>query len=154
MLRAALAYAKRGIPVFPCRTGGKEPLTPRGFKDATTDPRKVHAYWRRWPGANIGVPTGSRSGLLVLDEDRAGAIGELEEEQEPLPATTRARTGGGGLHLWFRLPAGVEIRNSAGRLAEGMDVRGEGGYVVAPPSHTEGAYGWLDKTPLAAPRRG
>ncbi len=146
LLRAALAYAKRGYPVFPCRPGGKEPLTRRGFKDATTDRSRVHAWWTRWPGANIGIPTGEASGLLVLDEDRTGALSELPGE---LPKTTTARTGGGGLHMLYRYPAGEEIRNSASKLGAGIDVRGEGGYVIAPPSRTTGPYEWIERLPLA-----
>jgi DNA-binding Lrp family transcriptional regulator len=132
--------------VFPCRPGGKEPLTRRGFKDATTDRSRVHAWWTRWPGANIGIPTGEASGLLVLDEDRVGALSELPGE---LPETTTARTGGGGLHMLYRYPAGEEIRNSAGKLGDGIDVRGEGGYVIAPPSRTTGPYEWIERLPLA-----
>jgi hypothetical protein len=59
------------------------------------------------------------------------------------------RTGGGGIHLFFRYPRGTEIRNSAGLLGPGLDVRGEGGYVVVPPSHTQGSYEWVDSSPLA-----
>src|SRR3712207_7566457 len=73
LLRAALAYARRGIPVFPCEPGGKAPLTYSGFWDATTDARRIKTWWDRWPHANVGVPTGERSGLLILDIDpRAG----------------------------------------------------------------------------------
>jgi hypothetical protein len=147
LLRAALAYAKRGTPVFPCRPD-KSPLTQHGFKDATTDPARIHAYWTRWPGANIGIPTGKASGLLVLDEDRTGALSELPGE---LPATTTARTGGGGLHMLYRYPAGEVIRNSASKLGAGIDVRGEGGYVIAPPSRTTGPYEWIERLPPADP---
>src|SRR5215212_12285403 len=69
LLKAALVYARRGIPVFPCEPGGKRPLTYNGFWDASVDLRLVDAWWGRWPGANLGVPTGERSGLLVLDVD-------------------------------------------------------------------------------------
>ena len=155
LLRAALAYARRGIPVFPCEPRGKAPLTYSGFWDATTDPRRIEAWWRRWPGANVGVPTGGRSGLLVLDVDpRDGgpeSLAELEREGGSLPETSRARTGGGGMHVLFRYPAGEEVRSSAGRLGPGLDVRGEGGYVVVPPSRTRGGYEWLDRMPLADP---
>src|SRR5829696_498645 len=73
LLKAALAYARRGVPVFPCEPGGKRPLTYNGFWDSSADPRRVAAWWDRWPDANLGVPTGERSGLLVLDIDRGGA---------------------------------------------------------------------------------
>ena len=139
--------------MFPCEPGGKRPLTPSGFWDATTDPRRVRAWWGRRPSANVGVPTGRRSGLVVLDVDRGGggpeSLAALEREHGPAPETARARTGGGGAHLFFRYPPGREVRNSAGVLGPGLDVRGEGGYVVVPPSRTRGAYGWVDRSPLA-----
>ena len=150
---AALSYARRGVPVFPCEPGGKRPLTPNGFWDATTDAPRVRAWWGRWPSANVGVPTGEKSGLLVLDVDpRDGgraSLAALEREHGPLPRTARARTGGGGAHVFFRYPPEGEVRNSAGWLGPGLDVRGEGGYVVVPPSRTQGAYEWTDRSPLA-----
>jgi Bifunctional DNA primase/polymerase, N-terminal len=155
LLRAALAYARRGVPVFPCEPGGKAPLTYNGFWDATTDSRRIGIWWGRWPEANIGVPTGERSGLLVLDVDpRDGgpeSLAGLERTAGPLPETARARTGGGGMHVFFRYPAGEGVRNSTGRLGPGLDVRGEGGYVIVPPSRTLGAYEWLDRAPLTGP---
>jgi hypothetical protein len=103
-----------------------------GFHDASTDPRKIHAWWNRWPGANIGMPTGKRSGVFVLDVDDLGALAELEAEIGKLPATWTVRTPSGGLHLYFRHVEGVT--NSPGALPDGIDVRGEGGYVLVPPS--------------------
>jgi hypothetical protein len=155
LLKAALAYARRDIPVFPCEPGGKAPLTYNGFWDATTGARRIGIWWSRWPGANVGVPTGKRSGLLVLDVDpRDGgseSLAELERTGGPLPETAKARTGGGGMHVFFAYPAGEEVRSSTGRLGPGLDVRGEGGYVVVPPSRTQSAYEWIDRVPLAAP---
>ncbi len=148
-LSAALAYADNGIPVFPCETGGKRPLTRRGYLDATTDADQLRRWWRQWPDANIGTPTGKRSGLLVIDEDRAGAIEELEAKHGKLPKSTTVRTGSGGIHLYLKYPAGEEVRNSAGKLIPGLDIRGEGGYVVAPGSVTEGAYEVIEDAPLA-----
>ena len=128
MLRgAALAYARRGVPVFPCAPGGKRPLTRNGFWDATTEARRIEAWWGRWPAANVGVPTGRRSGLLVLDADpRDGgfeSLALLERENGPPPETARARTGGGGVHVFFGYPAGETVRNSAGVLGTGLDAR-------------------------------
>jgi hypothetical protein len=155
LLGAALAYARRGIPVFPCEPGGKAPLTYNGFWDASTDPRRITAWWSRWPAANVGVPTGERSGLLVLDVDPrdggAEGLAALERAGGPLPETAKSRTGGGGTHVFFAYPAGEVVRSSAGKLGPGLDVRGEGGYVVVPPSRTQGAYVWLDRSPLADP---
>ncbi len=148
-LRAALDYAARGWPVFPCRTGGKEPLTPRGHLDATTDPSRITAWWNRWPEANIGVPTGERSGIFALDVDQPAGLEELERKHGKLPATRTHGTGSGGMHYLYRYPAGANIRNSAGKLAEGLDVRAEGGYVIVPPSSTTRPYELLDDLPLA-----
>ncbi len=155
LLSAALAYARRGVPVFPCEPGGKRPLTRNGHWDATTDPHAIERWWKRWPSANLGVPTGEKSGLVVLDVDPDDggleSLARLEREHGPLPRTARARTGGGGTHVFFRYPGAgeAEVRNSAGWLGRGLDVRGEGGYVVVPPSRTRSAYGWTDRSPPA-----
>jgi putative DNA primase/helicase len=145
--KGARQIAAKGKPVFPCKPGGKDPLTEHGHHDATTDPRKINAWWNRWPDANIGMPTGKRSDVFVVDadEDKGGleSLAKLEAENEPLPTTARARTGRGGLHLYFKYPSEGEIRNSASKLGPGLDVRGEGGYVLVPPSITEGRYEWL-----------
>ncbi len=152
LVRAALAYAHRGMPVFPCEPLGKRPLTRDGFWDASSEASIVGRWWARWPRANIGVPTGERSGLLVLDVDPRdggpGSLEELEEAFDPLPPTTRARTGGGGEHVFFRYPGGG-VRNSASWVGPGLDVRGEGGYVVVPPSRTGETYRWTERSPLA-----
>jgi hypothetical protein len=176
LLSAALLYARRGWPVFPLVSGGKRPVIPKcpdseglageqlaeharncsrdghGVYDATTDPRRITAWWHRWPDANVAIAAGR--GLLVLDMDpeKGGveALDALEAEHEPLREPTyTVRTGGGGIHLYLRLPPGVEVRNSAGKLGPGLDVRSDGGYVVAPPSATVGPYTVLDDRPLA-----
>lgn len=153
LLKAALSYAKRGIPVFPCKPGGKRPLTYNGFWDATMNVRRVKGWWERWPSANVGVPTGRSSGLLVLDVDtRDGgpqSLAALERENGPLPKTARSRTGGGGIHVFFRYPEEEQVRNSAGLLGAGLDVRGEGGYVVVSPSRTQSSYEWVERAPPA-----
>jgi hypothetical protein len=147
---AALHLAAKGKPVFPCRPLGKEPLTPNGFYDATVDRAVVLAWWGRWPDANIGLRTGQASGLFVLDIDtyRGGmdTFARIAAYGEGL-ATLEATTGRGGLHLYFSLPDGVELGNSeAGikaRFGEAVECRGEGGYVIAPPSRLpEGRYSW------------
>lgn len=105
-LRAALAYARRGVPVFPCKPGGKKPLTKRGFHEATSDPRKITAWWNRWPDANIGVPTGPESGILALDVEAHGftSLDLLEEEHGQLPHTATTRTGSGGCTYYSTTP--------------------------------------------------
>lgn len=128
-LSAALDYAARGWPVFPLRPGGKNPAIPkdeggRGHLDATTDQDQIRRWWRRWPDANIGVPTGERSELLALDVDHPAGLDALEAEHGKLPDTRIHSTGSGGMHYLFPYPAGANVRNSAGKLAPGLDVRG------------------------------
>lgn len=149
LLGWALAYAARGFSVFPLVPGGKTPLTGHGFKDATTERALIAAWWSFNPQANIGLATGSGSGLVVLDVD--GPDGESSLERfPPLPDTWCALTRRGA-HWYFRHP-GREIRNSAGKLGPGLDVRGDGGYVVAPPSaHADGEYEWAGEHRKLAP---
>ena len=156
-LRQALEYAAKGWLVLPChepmrhgcscRRGAcsspaKHPRVERGLHDATTDPAVITRWWARWPQANVGIRTGKCSDLVVVDIDPAhggmDALRALECELGPLPTTTTVTTGSGGLHLYFAHPD-IEVRNSAGKLGPGIDVRGDGGYVIAPPSrHASG----------------
>ena len=144
--RAAQVYAQKfQWPVFPCRARDKRPLSEHGLRDATTDPRIIELWWKNWPDANIGIPTGRASGFDVLDVDpRHGgdeSLDELVHAGGALPDTIEALTGGGGRHILFKHRDGT--RNSAGRHP-GLDVRGEGGYVVVAPSvHESGCtYEW------------
>jgi len=128
--------AKLGLPVFPC-SADKHPIVATGFKAATTDPDSILRAFNAPGAAMIGMPTGNPSGLVVIDVDiKNGAAGMawLDENREALPPTRTHKTRSGGLHLVFAAPAGVEIRNSASRVAPGVDVRGNGGYVILPPS--------------------
>lgn len=142
----AADYAARGWPVFPCRERGKEPLTSEGFKNATTDPEQVAAWWREHPGANIGLIPGA-AGLLVIDldgpegEEAAATLGLLSE---PTLAVQTGRPDG-GRHLYFRRPEGPTIGNRS--LAPHLDVRCDAGYVLIPPSvHPSGRrYRWCGK---------
>jgi hypothetical protein len=156
VLAAALFYVARGWPVFP--VNGKTPLTDHGFRDASTDPDRIRVWWKAHPEAGIGVATGAPSGLLVVDVDaqKGGARvwKELTQKHGKVPRTAATLTGGGGSHLLFRYPG--DVPSSAGKLGEHVDVRGDGGYVVLPPSpHPSGrAYRWLytpEKTPIAEP---
>lgn len=135
---AALFVARGGRPVFPCRSD-KSPRTEHGLLDATTDERQILVWWRRWPDALIGVPTGERSGMLVVDVDRRSRGVERFEElvqahggEREWPAAPAVRTPSGGLHYYFSHIDG--IRNSVDRMAPGVDVRADGGYVIVPPS--------------------
>jgi hypothetical protein len=134
-----------------CNSAGKHPRfhlsdLKQGLRDATTNPSQVRVWWTRWPSANIGIPTGSASGLAVVDVDpRHGGdegLASLVTKNGPIPETPESLTGGGGRHLLFSHRQG--FRNSANRLAQGVDTRGEGGYIVAPPSvHVSGRrYAW------------
>src|SRR5579871_4239371 len=144
MLKAALKYAQQSIPVFPIRSRGKEPITPHGFKDATTDEAQIHQWWGSYPEANIAIPTGAQTGLLVFDIDpRNGGTDSLEElihAHGRFPDTAEQETGGGGRHIFFRYKGGPVPKN----LAPGIDLKGDGGYIVVPPSvHPSGkTYVW------------
>jgi hypothetical protein len=150
MVDHALALARKGLAVFPLKARSKTPWTRHGCLDATTDLETIAGWWDGWPDSNIGVATGSKSGIWVLDidgEPGADELLKLEHRFGALPATVTAVTGTGGHHLYFRLPdfAGAPVmKNTASALAAGIDTRGEGGYVVAPPSiHPNGnPYGW------------
>jgi hypothetical protein len=115
--------------------------------DATSNADTVERWWRMWPQANVAIATGTRSGLVVLDVDprHCGdvSLAALVDAHGSLPETPCVWTGGGGLHYYFGHP-GVKVSNSAGKVASGIDIRGDGGYVVAPPSlHVSGrAYEW------------
>lgn len=144
-LVAALGYAKRGWPVFPCRPRGKEPANRHGFKEATTEKGSIVKAWTARGNANVGIATGKVSALVVLDVDpRNGgdrSLHELERLHGPLPETVSVATGGGGRHFYFTAP--VEDVGSGG-AADGLDVKGDGGYVIAPPSihPSGGTYSW------------
>lgn len=147
---AAFRLALRGLAVFPLAEGSKVPLkSSNGFHSASIDADVARSRWTKHPRANIGVATGARSGVWILDVDRQHggdkALAELSAAHGHLPLTVRVNTPGGGFHLWWRWPAaGPEIRNSAGRIGPGLDVRGEGGYVVVPPSRLSNGrrYSW------------
>ncbi len=130
----ALDIAAAGIPVFPCARD-KKPITEHGFKDAKLDPTSIGDMFARDGAALIGIPTGRASGCVVIDIDpRHGGDAWLAENADALSQTRTHGTPSGGRHLVFRDPPEVEIRNSASRIAPGVDCRGCGGYVIIPPS--------------------
>jgi hypothetical protein len=128
-LRAALALGSEGRPCFPCRID-KSPATPHGFKEATCDANGLRDLWRRHPGSLVGVATGEASEIDVLDLDKGHpeASAWWSENRHRLPATRTHRTRSGGLHLLFRHTSAV--RCTAGRIAPGIDTRGDGGYLI------------------------
>ncbi len=176
LLESALAWAAAGFAVFPCHTidptgrcsckhpdctgndRGKHPRTLHGCLDATRDPAQIKTWWGRWPDSNIGIATGAPSGdVWVLDVDvRKGgfeSLAKIEHEAGKPASTLMITTGSGGAHLYFTAPSGAEIRNKVD-LRPGIDVRGTGGYVIAPPSRhwCGGIYGYDPGSAELGPR--
>ncbi|MCW5601398.1 DNA polymerase [Nitrosomonas sp.] len=168
LLEAALNYAGWGIPVFPvhgisdngaCTCGkptcvhpGKHPILDGGYKNATCDQQQIIEWWNKYPKANIGIPTGKVSGWYAVDVDKKNnGIKNyrefLNQHETAIPkASLKVNTGGGGYHLIYAKPANgqtVKSTTSIGRM-EGVDFRGEGGYIVAPPSlhYSQENYQW------------
>lgn len=150
MYDAAIEYAKKGFAVFPLKYRDKVPLTRNGCKDATTDAAQIKAWWQKYPNANIGLATGSVSQNIFvidldIDEDRGidgyHSLEDWQREHGDFPETWTAITGRGGYHLYYR--GNGRVKNRAG-IIDGVDIRGNGGYVVAPPSiHKNGRrYEW------------
>jgi hypothetical protein len=159
MLAAALTYARKNIPVFPCDPRDKTPLCPTGFHAANTNETWIRLWWKQIPDAMVGIPCGPPSGLWVLDIDidpEGGidghvALAVLVTRHGPLPLTLTSQTPRGGVQHFFKWH-GARIRNSVGKIGPGLDVRGDGGYTVLPPSiRCDGvAYRWQDPTVLPA----
>jgi hypothetical protein len=139
LLRAALSYARRGWPVFPCVAGEKIPATRHGFKDATCDPARIQAWWRAMPAANVAVATGAPA-VDVLDVDaKHGASGFASLRRLAAAGLTRGasaliKTPSGGVHLHY---VGTAQRNGS-LPRHGVDFRGHGGYALLPPSVVDG----------------
>ena len=145
MIQTALALAARGFHIFPCRPRDKRPATANGLKDATTDPDIIQAWWQQQPDNNIAIATGAASGIFVVDVDGLDAeatLRRLEAEHGALPATVEVITAR-GRHVYFKWPQ-EPVRNSAGKIGAHIDIRGDGGYVLCPPSiHPSGRrYSW------------
>ena len=136
---AAIRFANLGIAVFPCVPGGKQPLTPNGFHDATSSARIVHDWWQRNPRANIGLPTGARTGVVVVDVDlHPGGSGFAAFERARAEGLAEGwgwlvRTPSGGIHAYYPTAPGLEQRSWQIPAAH-VDFRGDGGYIIAPPS--------------------
>jgi hypothetical protein len=150
--KAALAYAERfGWRVHPLKPGAKTPITSHGFKDASTDPEQIRAWWTEHPDANIGIATGKDSGISVLDVDvKDGAAGELtlrgllEQHDADLTEHVCQRTASGGLHYVFAYDP--RARQGTKCYGPGLDGRNDGGYIVAAPSIIDGVtYEWIVK---------
>ncbi|MBP2642504.1 MAG: hypothetical protein H6Q67_391 [Firmicutes bacterium] len=157
-LQEALNHARRGWRIIPiswpalnvpwCSAPGKQPLIKGWPNEATTDEARIRRWLKKWPSANIGIKTGEESGLVVLDVDPKNggneSLQELIDDYSPLPDTVEVLTGGGGRHIYFKYPAGLKINDKNGSIAPGLDIKADGGFVVAPPStHPNGKqYEW------------
>lgn len=150
-LTYALDYAQRGWHVFPIEPRGKKPITPNGFKNASKNPDTIRRWWTQHPTANIGLACGA-SGVVVIDLDRndthdgpAEWLALLNRHNLRID-TAVSNTGGGGMHLLFAANGDGPVKNSQKKLAPGIDVRGDGGYIVLPPSiHPTGQpYEWAN----------
>lgn len=159
LLMSALYYANKGIRVFPLEPGvgydsegkpkGKKPITAHGLKDATTDPTQVRTWWTRTPQANIGTPTGHQFDVIDVDPpDGWTSLNELKAAglvPEPLGY---ARTPRSGMHIYVP----VSGDGNATGILPGIDLRGRGGYVVAPPSRSAiGSWEWTTTIPDLRP---
>jgi hypothetical protein len=152
--RIAAYTTALGFSVFPCRPGEKVPATVDGFQSATRDPERVVSYWSKNPDANVGVATGKPSNIVVIDVDGDDSLDamshlrSLESAYGDLPPTLSAVTPSGGQHFYFAWP-GVPIYNRTG-LKPGIDVRGDGGYVLVKPSEVDGRpYEWDERVAIA-----
>ena len=137
--------AGRGLFVFPLKPGAKEPATKHGFHDASRNPYQLEAWWSDNCRENIGIATGAKSGVLVIDLDGDVGIASFARYVAlGLPPTWCALTAGGA-HLYFAHPGNIELPNSQNRLGQNIDTRGDGGYAVAPPSLLASgvSYRWL-----------
>jgi len=151
-LQAAVDYAELGYPVFPCASDlNPAPLTRHGFKDASTNPEQIEAWWQQFPNACIGLAT---AGLLVVDIDGPGNtwLASDPDKALSLAAAPTSLTPGGGRHHIFRRPSGKNWKCTVGQLAERVDTRTDGGYIVVPPSaRPDGTYRWLEGCELDVP---
>ncbi len=139
--RVAGDLASVGVPVFPCVPGQKRPLTARGFHDVTTDLAQIEQWWGRWPEANLGLPTGAVSGVVVVDVDVREHVDGRESMRRALDAgwvrmpVFTVVSPSGGRHGYYPATPGV-VQRSWQAARAGVDIRGDGGYIAIPPSHT------------------
>lgn len=165
MIQEALSLARKGFRVFPvyepsakgcsckqgenCSNAGKHPRVSEWQKVATTDEKQIKVWWQKWQAANIGIATGKGSNVIVLDVDANKGGNESFQElfkDSDFPETLTAQTGN-GYHLFFQTVGDIDVKNSVVKLGEGLDIRGENGFVVAAPSlHRTGKrYLWMNE---------
>jgi bifunctional DNA primase/polymerase-like protein/AAA domain-containing protein/winged helix-turn-helix DNA-binding protein len=170
ILTVALAYVsadnnalRRRLYIFPAKSNKEGGYYSKNYDEyghrwgATNNPEKIRDYWRRHPNALIGIPTGLDNRIWVLDvdtleghgKDGIGTLRALEAKHGKLPDTLMAQSPSGSIHYYFNLPPGVPIKVAAGKGGWGIDVKGEGGMVIAPPSTRKGvAYCWRNDKPI------
>ena len=146
LLRTAQQLAAHGRHIFPCLPGLKKPAISRWQIDATTDQDQIAAWWAEQPDYNVALATGPASGVFAVDVDSPEAeheLARLEAEHGTIPSTTETVTSR-GRHLFFRWSDKNPVRNTAGKIAPGIDTRGQGGFTLMPPSlHPSGKrYAW------------
>lgn len=139
LMQTALKYASYGWPVLPLKPGEKTPLTPKGFKDASTDETAIKARWTKTPDANVGIRVGPESNLLVLDVDNkngkngSASLWELRNKTGSETVNTRTETTPHGFHLYYSFPDELKGKRLKAEIANGIDLKHKG-YVVAAPS--------------------
>jgi DNA polymerase I-like protein with 3'-5' exonuclease and polymerase domains len=162
-VEAAISLAAQGVQIFPAPPSKKKSYKSEKFSGTkwgmTKDLKEIKHDFKHWPKAQIGLPTGKENGFFVVeadtkeghDVDGIAGIAQLEAENTKLPPTLMARSPSGSLHYYFRHPGGnIEIRNSQSSIAPGVDVRGDGGMVIAPPSRRhDGQYCWCNANAIA-----
>lgn len=154
-LQGALQLALQGKKVFPCAENGKNPLTKHGFQDASSNEFVIRDWWDEWPNANVAIPTGQVNNLIVWDADQKDGKDGLSELRQlakeagfDLDICPQVRTPNNGVHFYCTHPSNERIGNRR-ELRPGVDMRGDGGYVLAPPSIIDGkAYSWTEENTL------
>jgi hypothetical protein len=165
VLEAAVSYAGKGLVVFAARPDGKLSYKSAKYSDgrnwgATSDLAEVRYDFTRWPRARVGLPTGIINKIVIIETDTPeghnvdglASLRELEAKHCALPETLTAVSPSGSVHRYFRHPGdGIKIKSSASAIGVGIDVRGDGGMVIAPPSvNPDGrSYRWLNRAPIA-----
>jgi hypothetical protein len=162
-LSAALEYAARGWKIFPAVVSKKKSHKAAKYSNGerwgqTKDPEQIKKDFKQWPNAGIGLPTGAENGIFVVEADTPkghnvdgiASLKALEAKHGKLPDTLMAMSPSGSPHRYFKHPGGCKIKTSASEIAPGVDVKGDGGMVIAPPStRSDGRYRWLNELPIA-----
>jgi hypothetical protein len=166
-LAAALAYAAHGWAVFPVPPGTKRSYKSAEHSDGrawgmTRQAAEIRADFTRWPEAGIGIPCGAVNGIIVVETDTveghgidgSNSLAQLETKHGALPETLQAISPSGSVHRYFKHPGnGIKIKSSASEIARGIDIRGDGGMVIAPPTVRPcvGVYRWINRNVIAEP---